>query len=263
MTVVVGANASGKTVLLKAITGWIEGHAVWRRDGALRLTVARRPDPAPSARYLDLDVRQMREKRDVEENAELAPDGWNLVNVYATLPRRTREELSGSMCALVPALRDVDVRPGPTGKHRLVFEDRWQPGLWYEADEVSDGTIVTLALLVLQHEPQPAGLIALDTPERGLHPYLIGEIVGVLRKMSRGEHGRPPVQIVIATQSSDLLEHVEPEEVRFLKRDREDGSVTIEEAPTGTPDWRETYEAHLRSLGGMWLSGSLGGVPTG
>ena len=103
-------------------------------------------------------------------------------------------------------------------------------------------------------------MIAIEEPEHGLHPHLLESIVGVLRKMSEGEVGPAPVQIVLATQSSELLEYLKPEEVRFLNRSNDNGSVSVEQADTDNENWRKAYEEY-QSLGGLWLSGSLGGVP--
>jgi hypothetical protein len=83
------------------------------------------------------------------------------------------------------------------------------------------------------------------------------------RKLATGDGGKRPLQIVLATQSAGLLEFLQPEEVRFLSRSSDDGAVIVEEAPVGTESWRDAYEAHQRSLGNAWLSGGLGGVPTG
>jgi predicted ATPase len=105
------------------------------------------------------------------------------------------------LAKLVPVLQDVNARPHPRGggKHRLVFQDRWADSIWYEPHEVSDGTILTLAYLLLPHQEPPLDLVGIEEPERGLHPYLLGEIVGLLRKLSRGELGSKPVQVVLAT----------------------------------------------------------------
>jgi predicted ATPase len=91
---------------------------------------------------------------------------------------------------------------------------------------------------------------------------LIGEVLSTLRKMSRGEIGAKATQIVLATNSAGLLEFVEPKEVRFLSRNP-DGSVTVEEAPTSAADWEQVLNEHQGSLGNLWLSGGLGGVPGG
>ena len=159
-------------------------------------------------------------------------------------------------------LRDLGtVAAGSNGQAALRFEDAWQPGLWYQSGEVSDGTMLVAAHLTLPYQEQRVDLIAIEEPERGLNPYLLGELVALWRKMSRGEVGPRPIQIVLATHSAELLDHVQPEEVRFLSRDLETGAVRVEEAPTNQPDWRESFKTYQESLGSLWLSGNLGGVP--
>ena len=79
--------------------------------------------------------------------------------------------------------------------------------------------------------------------------------------MSTGEIGKKPIQVVLATHSAELLDYVRPEEVRFLTRSQEDGSVRVNQAATDTPNWRRVYETYKQSLGGIWLSGGMGGVP--
>ncbi len=180
------------------------------------------------------------------------------MNVISTIPRRQREELATRFCESVPVFGDVDVRPSAGGMQRVVFQDRWSPSTWYEPTEVSDGSLFALALLTLAYQPQATELVAIEEPEHGLHPHLVGSIVDLMRELSTREAS--PIQFLLATQSSDLLEHLRPEEVRFLTR-AEDGSVTVVPAPVETPAWREAYAAHQASLSSLWLSGAVGGVP--
>jgi predicted ATPase len=287
LTVLVGPNASGKTTLLRAIIGQVVPERdVWRRTPELEASVswsdtelgattrsfkvaktgtvsASDGRPFPGGQLLHLDPTKAREPQQVAEQKQLSQDGHNLANVIATLPRRQQEQLAQDLARLIPVVQDVDVRPAGAGKHRLVFQDRWDPSIWYEPTEVSDGTILTLGLLTLRYQSSSTRIVAIEEPEHGMHPYLIGEMVTVLRQIATGAHGRSPLQIVLATQSATLLEFLQPEEVRFLSRKSEDGSVVIEEAPTDSETWQEAYEAHQESLGNLWLSGSLGGVPTG
>ena len=118
--------------------------------------------------------------------------------------------------------------------------------------------MLALALLALAYQPKPAELVAIEEPEHGLHPYLLGQLVDLLRALSTRKER--PIQVVLATQSSELLDRLEPEEVRFLRR-KPDGSVGIEAADTETPEWKNAYEAHQESLASLWLSGAVGGVP--
>ena len=66
--------------------------------------------------------------------------------------------------------------------------------------------------------------------------------------------------MVSATHSAELLEHLRPEEVRFCSR-HDDGSGLIEEASVDDPGRKTVYDEYQRSLGGLWLSGNVGGVP--
>ncbi|KFE68491.1 hypothetical protein DB31_7728 [Hyalangium minutum] len=117
------------------------------------------------------------------------------------------------------------------------------------------------AFLVLQYQRPPLDLITIEEPERALHPYLLDELIQFLRKLTTGEVGKQPVQVILATHSAELLDYVHPEEVRFLTRSAENGSVQVNEAQTNTPHWKQVYKEYRESLGGIWLSGGLGGVP--
>jgi predicted ATPase len=126
---------------------------------------------------------------------------------------------------------------------------------------VSDGTILTLAFLILRFQKPAPELLLIEEPERGLHPFLLEQLVALARGLSTAAFGGDPIQVIMATHSAELLEHLEPDEVRFLKRVPEDGSTRVEAAPTESPDWERAFEEYAHSLGNAWLSGGLGGVP--
>lgn len=300
LTILVGPNACGKTALLEALDRARELTAgdVWRQkaellvlrtllwQGASRaegnLTVAPiyvneyeveseyRARLKASTGWRSYEYQRIRLHPDalrqpnvVALQGRLADLGGNLANVFASLPRRKQIGLAEQLCQLVPMFRDVDVRPlgYVAGHHQLRFEDRWTPDLWYTPEQVSDGTMLTLAFLVLQHQDPPVDLLCIEEPERGLHPWLLGEVLDLLRKLSTGQLGPRPVQVILATHSAELLDHARPEEVRFMSRDATSGAVAVQAADTTTPEWREAYELYQRSLGGLWLAGGLGGVP--
>jgi hypothetical protein len=286
LTILVGPNASGKTTILESldVSPPMTVRDFWQHDdkGPVAITKVfddghhsgRSWDPSRSShtstgkriylfKLVHFDIKHLRAPNHVREDNDLAPDGSNLANVYATLPRTTRREIAERLCELVPVLTDIDNRPSQAmpGFHRLVFQDRWNENVWYEPDEVSDGTMLLLAFLVVQHQEPPVDLLAVEEPERSLHPYLLGELVAMLRKMAHGEIGPRPVQVVLSTHSAELLEYARPEEVRFMRRSEEDGSVSVERAPVDSPRWEEAFKEYRESLGTAWLSGGLGGVP--
>ncbi|TDJ66283.1 MAG: hypothetical protein E2O39_16700 [Planctomycetota bacterium] len=284
LTVVVGANATGKSTVLQGLQfpGGLEPTDAWRHESGLSIRIAFEFDGQPnftkisdargrnsfegnrsgrSSQLLHLDLNALRQQNQVAEQQSLAQDGSNLTNVFATLSRRKQEDMVREFCALVPMFSDVNHKPTEDGFHTLVFQDRWS-GAAFGPHEVSDGTMLVLAYLLAQHQELQVDLLAIEEPERGLHPYLLGEIVGLFRKMARGEVGTKPIQIVLATHSAELLDHLEPEEVRFLSRNQQDGSVGIETISEEEPNWQQAFREHEGSLGNLWLAGGHGGVPS-
>lgn len=219
--------------------------------------------PGYSAQLLHLDLNAVRLPNTTNPAGQLDANGGNLANVFDTLTRKQQGELAAVFSQLITTFADVNVLPHGSGTQSLRFQDRWNPDTWYTADEVSDGTMLVLAYLVLQYQQPQVDLLLVEEPERGLHPYLLGSLVSFLRKMSRGEIGPRAVQIVLATHSADLLDHLEPEEVRLLTRDSASGAVRVDRVPADSESWQETYRNYDESLGLIWKSGGLRGVPGG
>ncbi len=69
----------------------------------------------------------------------------------------------------------------------------------------SDGTLRLVAYYILLNEPELPPLIAIEEPERNLHPGALADITNVLEQIS--EHS----QVVITTHSSQLLDAFNPD----------------------------------------------------
>jgi predicted ATPase len=284
LTVLVGPNGSGKSAVLAALNPQLATSQAdtWQHDANITVQrafdfgakdvqrVETRPGVASDVppilanlryRLTHLDLNKLREPNVLMLETHLSPDGGNLPNLIASLSRSQQGELANTLCSLVPLFSDVGLVPVAQGMQRLRFQDRWNRSVWYTPQEVSDGTILLLAYLTLQYQSPPVDLVAIEEPERGLHPYLLDQLLDVLRKLSRGELGAPAVQVVLATHSPELLEYVKPEEVRFLNRSADDGSVVVNSIPVGDPDWPRYFREYSESLKQAWLSGGLGGVP--
>jgi predicted ATPase len=283
LTVFVGANASGKSSALDALRGSVRPGDAWGQDrqttivvtaieaggfnlgwhfqGATGSLVFLGPRPLDCQR-LQLDLTQLRVTNAFNRQYRLNENGFGLANLLASVGRTRMGEVAAQFCALVPMFRDIDVRPQSQGNGWVLFQDRWRPDVWYEPQQVSDGSILVLAFLLLPYQSPPPDIIAIEEPERGVHPYLMRELVNVLRKLSRGEIGQRAVQVVLATHSAELLEFVEPKEVRFFSRSSDTGETRVELAPLDDPSWPKALREYGNSLGDLWLAGGLGGVPT-
>jgi predicted ATPase len=100
-------------------------------------------------------------------------------------------------------------------------------------------------------QPNPAKVIVIDEPELGLHPQAVGKLTGLIKSVSqRG------VQVIVATQSADLISAFTPENV--ITVNQVNGETHFERlASDKLSRWLEEY-----TLGDLWKSNIIqGGQP--
>lgn len=78
---------------------------------------------------------------------------------------------------------------------------------WSFLDTASDGTLRLMAYYTLLNRPELPPLIAIEEPERNLHPAALTEIANVLEQLAEQS------QIIITTHSSQLLDVFTPEKL--------------------------------------------------
>ncbi len=144
------------------------------------------------------------------------------------------------------------LKPEPLNPDAVLL--RWDhkgTDAYFDASSLSDGTLrfMALATLFLQPKEYRPSVMMLDEPELGLHPYAITLLASLMKKASTD------TQVIVATQSSLLLDHFEPEEV--LVADRVDRATRFTRLdPAGLKSWLEDY-----SLGQLWEKNEIGGRP--
>jgi hypothetical protein len=120
---------------------------------------------------------------------------------------------------------------------------------YFDASSLSDGTLrfIALATLFLQPEQFRPSVILVDEPELGLHPYAIEMLASLIRQASVN------TQVIVATQSSLLLDHFAPEDV--LVANRVDGGTQLMRLKSEElAAWLEDY-----SLGQLWEKNEIRG----
>jgi predicted ATPase len=130
-------------------------------------------------------------------------------------------------------------------------------------ENTSDGTRLALALLTIAYLPEPPMLVAIEEPDHGMHPRLLARVQQALYRLAYPKDfgdPRPPVQVLATTHSPLLLDLFKdhPEEVVIAQRDV-DGATFMR--LVDRPDHEELLSG--ASLGDIWYSGVLGGVPIG
>ncbi|MBS0664493.1 MAG: AAA family ATPase [Verrucomicrobia bacterium] len=129
------------------------------------------------------------------------------------------------------------------------------------ADSLSQGSLYLLAILVLAFDPAPPTVLCIEEIDRGVHPRLLREIRDAFYRLSYPQSfglKRAPVQVIATTHSPYLLDlfRDHPEEVVIAQKH---GSASVFERLADRADLAELLKEG--SLGDMWYSGILGGVP--
>ena len=204
------------------------------------------------------DVSRMAQVRllsDVRDNLRLRPDAGNLAPVLRHLRERHPDNYRRIVEVIrlaAPLFGDFIYRRNPGDRMDLE---------WWESDsdfdrpfgplQLSDGTLRFICLATLLNEPanlQP-DLILIDEPELGLHPYAITLLAEMLKQTADSR------QIIVSTQSADLVSHFAPEDVIVVNR-RDGESIFERPDPSRLNDWLEDY-----ALGDLWRMNVLGGRP--
>ena len=119
----------------------------------------------------------------------------------------------------------------------------------FTAHNLSDGTLRMICLTTLLIQPEPPSTIIIDEPELGLHPFAIEKLAAMLKSASQ------KAQIIISTQSVNLLNHFDAEDVIVVERE-ERQSVFHRLDSDELTDWLADY-----SLSDLWDKNVLGGRP--
>jgi len=149
--------------------------------------------------------------------------------------------------------------PGP-GLRALVL--RTKSGHRINALDLSDGTLLALAMLTIAYVPDPPPIIGFEEPDRGLHPRLLRDVRDALYRLAYPrDHGerREPVQVIATTHSPYLLDLFKDRPEEIIVAHKVGGTAQFERL-SERDDLKEIVrDVHL---GEAWYSGILGGVPT-
>lgn len=227
-----------------------------------RLPAAERGNPTPTMRdfqvYHFCDTGRtaaVRSDQAVRDNLRLRPDGGNLAPYLRRIAEThpvDYEEIVRAVRVVAPFLARFVSRNGSGERMELEWVEKGEPEIVRGPGQMSDGTLrfVCLMTLLLQPTEMQPRTILLDEPELGMHPYGLGVLSEVLREVSRRR------QVIVATQSADLVSALAPGEIVVVDRR---GAESVFERPDG-----ERLAGWLRdhSMGDLWKMNVLGGRPT-
>jgi predicted ATPase len=209
-----------------------------------------------------LDHRALAQAARRTDGAELAADGSNLAAVLAHLRDHSPDAFAGltaEMLRLMPEFQSLElIEPAD---NRVEFGLRLQDNGVVPADEVSQGMLYLLGVLALAFDPDPPSVLCIEEVDRGIHPHMLREMRDALYRLSYPKSfgsERPAVQVITTTHSPYFIDlfRDHPEEVVISHKHGRAATFT---RLADRPDLPELLRDG--SLGEMWFSGILGGVP--
>jgi predicted ATPase len=189
----------------------------------------------------------------IADNRSLNPDASNLAAMLyfcRVHHPRNYQDILETVQQVAPFLRDFDLEPEPANPETIRL--RWKhtgTDAYFDASDLSDGTLRFICLCTLFMQPKPPSTILLDEPELGLHPHAIHLLAGIMQQASATS------QIIASTQSVTLANQFTFEDVIVVDREG-DESVFHRYGAEEYKAWTEDY-----GLGDLWEKNLLGGTP--
>lgn len=155
-----------------------------------------------------------------------------------------------------PFFDDFKLRPVPTNPELIQLEwlqkDSDYP---FRASQLSDGTLRFICMATALLQPSPPPTMLFDEPELGLHPYAL-TLLGNLFQQASVQYGTVfSRQVIVSTQSAQLLNEFQPEDIIVVERTQGE-SVFRRLDAAQLSGWLEDY-----TLGELWQKNVLGGRP--
>jgi len=209
------------------------------------------------------DHRAMAQPAARDTGGELSPDGGNIAAVLARWQRdrpAAFSRLEAELVRLLPEFTAIACIAQPDGRVALALAmGSAEPAVG--AENLSQGVLFLLGILLLSHDPEPPSVVCIEEIDRGIHPRMLRALRDALYRLTypsaMGET-RAPVQVIATTHSPYLLDlfRDHPEEVVITQKH---GRESRFERLADRADLPELMKEG--SLGDMWYSGILGGVP--
>jgi predicted ATPase len=196
----------------------------------------------------------------LKEGIDLQENGSQLAGVFDNLRdedpeafERVNEELPDWL----PEFDRILFETPQQGTRTVVLRTR-VGGYKIPAGYLSAGTLMALALIALTYSPRSPMLLALEEPERGLHPRLLAQVRDALYRATSSDRGDAARQIIVTTHSPYLLDAFRDHPEDIMIAQKADNDVTFERL-IDRPDVH-TILSEVQ-LGDAWYSGVLGGQP--
>lgn len=198
----------------------------------------------------------LRSKANTNDNRSLKEDGGNLPAYLYYLQEKhplNFKRIEKIIQSVVPFFERFDLAPlliGEEGRINLKWTEKEHPEHYFDAKDLSDGSLRFIALVTLLMQPKLPKVIIIDEPELGLHPTAINKLSGLIKSAAAKD-----CQIIVSTQSVTLLNNFEAEDIITVDKEHNQ-SVFKRLDKEGLSNWIEDY-----SIGELWTKSVIKGQP--
>lgn len=193
----------------------------------------------------------------IEDAGYLRSDAGNLAAYLHALHNNYPDcygRIVDTIRLVFPFFGDFVLEPSPANEKCILlnWQENKHPDYLFGPHQLSDGTLrfMALATLFLQPAEKMPSVIVLDEPELGLHPYAISVFAGLAKSVAAG------TQVILATQSTRLVDEFEPGQIVVLELDEQSGTQCTQLEAKKLSEWLEDY-----SLSELWEKNIFGGRP--
>ncbi len=199
------------------------------------------------------DSSPMKRYNDIVGNDKLLSDAGNISAYLYFLKRKYPKNyflIENTIQLIAPYFKRFVIEP--TLENDNLVRLKWISHSYdyvMDIDDFSDGTLRFICYVVLLLQPSELipETIIIDEPELGLHPKALETLVSMLKVVAENK------QVIISTQSVELINYFDIEDLIVVDRLREDSNFKrLKKADFEA--WLEDY-----SLGEMWNKNIIGG----
>ncbi len=206
---------------------WQNGPFKFREDEDILFMSSQHAPPFSSAVFSDFESysifpNTLRQPEKPSTEPHLTAHGDNIASILKRMSAKrksaARHEIVAALRRVVPDLENVTVQAlGGYVVPRFFIKPEQGKGHYFDVDQMSDGTLRILGILVALYQDPGPEVIALEEPELTVHPGVLPLIADAIKEVSDSR------QVLVTTHSPELLDQFDPDQV--IAVEYEDGAT--------------------------------------
>ena len=188
----------------------------------------------------------------LHDNSFLRYDGENIASFLYYLQEKYPKHfkrIEMNVKAVSPFFDSFNLKPNRLNEEtiRLEWKQKGAEDTYFNAYQLSDGTLRFICLATLLLQPEPPQTIIIDEPELGLHPQAINRLATLIKKASANS------QVIVSTQSVNLVDNFDADDI--IAVDMKDHASCFQRLnKEKLSAWLDEY-----SIGELWDKNLIGG----